>query len=65
MPAMARFFQTPLLNRRALMSGALGVSVQLALGARVFAAQPPGFANWVAEFRGRASRRGISAQTYA
>jgi len=53
------------LSRRALMTSALGMVANLALTADGFAAQPPGFANWVAEFRGRASARGISPQTYA
>ena len=51
-------------DRRALLSGALGALIHCAIGGRAIAA-PPGFANWVAEFRGRALRRGISAQTYA
>lgn len=58
-------FSVPELSRRALMTSALGAVANLALSAVASAAQPPGFANWVAEFRGRASARGISPQTYA
>ncbi len=47
------------------MTGALAAAAQDILGERVFAAASAGFTNWVAEFRGRALRRGISAQTYA
>jgi len=65
MPGMPRF---PLLSftpsRRALITSALGAAANVALSACAFAA-PPGFSNWVADFRGRALRRGISAQTYA
>jgi lytic murein transglycosylase len=46
------------------MTGALGVAFNFVTGRRAFAA-PAGFSDWVAEFRGRALRRGISAQTYA
>jgi membrane-bound lytic murein transglycosylase B len=52
-------------NRRAVMTSALGAAVGLALGATAAAAAPPGFSHWVAEFRARAMRRGISAQAYA
>src|SRR6185437_4150893 len=52
-------------SRRALIAGVLGAAVQFTLSARAFAAQPPGFASWVTEFRGRALRRGVSAQTYS
>ena len=48
------------LNRRALMSGALGATVSLVLGERGFAAQTPAFTRWVANFRPRALARGIS-----
>jgi membrane-bound lytic murein transglycosylase B len=63
---MPRFSENSFaLSRRALLTGALGAVSHLALGASAFATQPPGFANWVAEFRGRAAGRGISPQTYA
>ncbi len=54
------------INRRALMSGALGVAANVALGAHAFA-QPSNaaFAHWVAAFRARAIKRGISPATYA
>jgi membrane-bound lytic murein transglycosylase B len=54
------------LNRRVLMSGALSVAASIALGARAVA-QPSNaaFAHWVAAFRGRAIKRGISPATYA
>ncbi len=54
------------INRRALMSGALGAAASFALGARAFA-QPSNaaFAHWVAGFRARAIKRGISPATYA
>jgi membrane-bound lytic murein transglycosylase B len=54
------------LNRRTLMSGALGAAASVALGTRALA-QPSNaaFANWVAAFRARAIKRGISPATYA
>jgi membrane-bound lytic murein transglycosylase B len=54
------------LNRRILMSGALGAAASIALGARAVA-QPSNaaFAHWVAAFRARALKRGISPATYA
>jgi peptidoglycan lytic transglycosylase B len=54
------------LNRRDLMSGALGAAASIALGARAVA-QPSNaaFAHWVAAFRARAIKRGISPATYA
>jgi membrane-bound lytic murein transglycosylase B len=52
-------------NRRAFLTSALGAAGSVALGARAFASQPPGFSNWVAEFRSRALARGISENTYA
>ena len=51
-------------SRRALLSGALGLTANLMLGARAFAKQSPAFARWVAAFRPRALARGISARTY-
>jgi membrane-bound lytic murein transglycosylase B len=61
---MPRFPEALAPSRRALLTGALALSGTIALGARAFAV-PPGFSNWLADFRGRAVRRGISAQTYA
>jgi len=52
------------LDRRALMTGALGTVIVLSLRERVFAAQTPAFARWVANLRQRAITRGISEQTY-
>ena len=52
------------LNRRALMAGALGTGVNLALGGPALAKQTPAFAHWVAGFRARAIRRGVSERTY-
>ncbi len=61
---MSRFPKTAFeTNRRSLLTGAFAAAAQATLGVRAFAA-PPGFANWVADFRGRALRRGISAATY-
>jgi len=52
-------------SRRAFLSGALGAAANEAFGTCTFASQPPGFSNWVAEFRSRALARGISENTYA
>jgi membrane-bound lytic murein transglycosylase B len=49
----------PFLNRRALLAGALSV-----ISGSAFGAQSPGFVHWVAAFRPRAIKRGISDQTY-
>ena len=46
------------------MTGAVSIGASLALGGPAFAAQTPTFAHWVAGFRARAIRRGISEQTY-
>ncbi len=46
------------------MTGVLGATAGLALGGRAFAKQTPAFARWVAGFRLRALRRGISEATY-
>jgi len=51
-------------TRRACLSLALGATASLALGRPALAAQPPAFARWVAAFRARAIRRGISEPTY-
>jgi membrane-bound lytic murein transglycosylase B len=52
------------INRRALLSGALGIAANLALGKYALAAQSPAFAHWVSTFRARAISRGISEATY-
>jgi membrane-bound lytic murein transglycosylase B len=52
------------LTRRTWLSAALGAAVGLALGLPALAAQSPAFARWVAGFRVRAIRRGISEATY-
>ncbi len=54
------------IDRRALLSSALGAAATCALGVRAFA-QPSNaaFAHWVAAFRPRAIKRGISPATYA
>jgi len=52
-----------LLSRRAWLTSALGATASLALS-RAHAAQSPAFARWVAAFRARALRRGISEATY-
>ncbi len=46
------------------MLGALGAATSLAFGGASRAAQPPAFAHWIAGFRARAIRRGISEATY-
>src|SRR5262249_9850294 len=51
-------------TRRTLISGMFGAGAVLATGRLAIAAQPPGFAQWVASFRPRAINRGISEQTY-
>jgi peptidoglycan lytic transglycosylase B len=52
------------LNRRALMTAALGAIMSLAFRERGFAAQTPAFTHWVANLRPRALTRGISERTY-
>jgi peptidoglycan lytic transglycosylase B len=54
----------PSLTRRAFVSGVLGAAAYVAFGERAFAVQTPAFAHWVAGFRPRALKRGISEQTY-
>lgn len=51
----------PSLSRRALMSGALASAL---FASSAMAAQSPAFARWVATFRARAIKRGISERTY-
>lgn len=50
-------------TRRALMAGALGIAAAFAVG-HASATQSPAFAHWVAGFRPRALKHGISEQTY-
>jgi len=52
------------LSRRSLLSGALGLTANVAIGGSAWSAQSPGFARWVEAFRARALTRGISEQTY-
>ena len=51
------------LSRRALLIGAVGSGVGLALAGPAFA-RSAGFDRWVHAFRARAAARGISAETY-
>jgi membrane-bound lytic murein transglycosylase B len=51
-------------NRRTLITGALAAVARLAFSDHAFAAQSPAFARWVAAFRARSTKRGISEQTY-
>jgi lytic murein transglycosylase len=54
------------LTRRVWLSGALGTAANLAIGVSAWGnAAPPAFTRWVAAFRPRALRRGISEATYA
>jgi membrane-bound lytic murein transglycosylase B len=67
MPRFPAFHAAPFirqLNRRALMASALGAAASLAFVDHPLAAQSPAFARWVASFRERAVRRGISEATY-
>jgi len=50
-------------SRRALISGASGITASLAFGRPAWA-KPAGFDRWVESFRPRAIRRGISEATY-
>jgi membrane-bound lytic murein transglycosylase B len=52
------------LTRRAIVRSALGVAASFAIWGHAAAAQPPAFARWVADFRSRAIKRGISEQIY-
>ncbi len=54
------------INRRSLILGSLGFAADLTVGAAAFA-QPSNaaFAHWIAAFRARAIKRGISPATYA
>ena len=51
-------------TRRACLSAALAACAGLAFGEQTLAKQAPAFAHWVAGFRARAIRRGISEATY-
>jgi membrane-bound lytic murein transglycosylase B len=51
-------------TRRACLAVAAGATANLALSGLLRAAQSPDFARWVADFRIRALRRGISEPTY-
>ena len=51
-------------TRRTLMASAMGVAASFTLDLHAKAAQSPAFAHWVAAFRSRALKRGISEQTY-
>jgi lytic murein transglycosylase len=53
------------LSRRAVMSGALGIAASLGFVGQPLAEQSAAFAHWVAAFRARAIKRGISEATYA
>ena len=67
MPRISRFgpaAPASLLSRRAWLARALGATASLAFGGPSLAAQSPAFARWVAGFRTRAIRRGISEATY-
>ena len=67
MPRISRFgpaAPASLLSRRAWLARALGATASLAFGGPSLAAQSPAFARWVAGFRARAIRRGISEATY-
>jgi len=55
---------TQTLTRRAIVRNALGVAASFAICGHAAAAQPPAFARWVAGFRSRAIKNGISEQTY-
>jgi len=54
----------PLVTRRALLAGGAILAASLSIDRGAKAAQSPTFAQWVANFRSRALKRGISEQTY-
>ncbi len=60
----SRTTQPIAITRRSYLSLALSATASLALARPSLAAQPPAFAHWVAGFRARAIRRGISGATY-
>ena len=65
MPRFCRYgTSAPTFSRRAWLTCALGAGVSLAFGEPAIANQTPSFAHWVAGFRPRAIRRGISEATY-
>ncbi|HET9686679.1 MAG TPA: lytic murein transglycosylase [Pseudolabrys sp.] len=55
---------TQALTRRAIVRSALGVAASFAICGHAAAVQPPAFARWVAGFRSRAIKQGVSEQTY-
>jgi peptidoglycan lytic transglycosylase B len=66
MPLMPRISRssTQALSRRAIVRSALGFAASFAICGHPAAAQPPAFARWVAGFRSRAIKHGISEQSY-
>ena len=64
MPIMPPISSRKALTRRAIVRIALSVAASFAIWGHAAAAQPPAFARWVADFRSRAIKRGISEQTY-
>ena len=64
---MSRFPETPahrLLDRRAVLATAFAAAASTGVGGVAWAAQSPAFARWIAAFRPRALKRGISEATY-
>src|SRR5262245_54485171 len=61
---LSRTIPSPHLTRRALLAGASCFATSLSIGWRARAAQSPAFSQWVAGFRPRALKRGISGQTF-
>src|SRR5215510_8583104 len=61
---LSRRIPSPHVTRRALLAGASCFATSLSIGWSARAAQSPAFAQWVAGFRPRALKRGISAQTF-
>jgi len=55
---------SPVVTRRALLTGAVCLAANFSIIPSAKAAQSPAFAQWVANFRSRALKRGISEQTY-
>jgi lytic murein transglycosylase len=65
MPRFCRIdTMAPAITRRAWLASAIGATASLALIGEALAKQSPAFAHWVAGFRARAIRRGVSEQTY-
>jgi lytic murein transglycosylase len=61
---LSRSIPSPRVTRRALLAGASCFATSLSIGWSARAAQSPAFAQWVAGFRPRALKRGISGETY-